>query len=208
MESLVKETEMLAEKLKTLREAKSWSQGHLADAAQINIRTVQRIEGGEPASSETLLSLAAALGIDVSELQSAAPRRMSHAQFSRAHFAAAAALIAPAALFLLVNLLRSFGGVGAPYEAAAATGARLMSFRTFNLVSPVIFLGGPAVAIILCLPALVRLRTGRVSDGALCIDGLEVRRNWAAVAIVGLAALSAGTLLAYAAMEALRTPVR
>ena len=60
---------MLGDRVKEMRERKAWSQGHLADAAGLNIRTVQRIEGGEPSSKETMLSLAAALGVDVSELE-------------------------------------------------------------------------------------------------------------------------------------------
>jgi transcriptional regulator with XRE-family HTH domain len=201
------ETLMLGEKLRSLREGKSWSQAHLAEAARLNIRTVQRIEGGEPASDETLLSLAAALGVDVSELQPS-PRRTSWSgALSRGRVALAIALIAPAALFVALNLLRSLGGVAGPYEAAAGAGAKLMSFHTFNLVSPLIFLGGPAIAFVLCLPALVRLRTSRANGGVLSITGLDLRRDWRAVTVIAAAALSGGTLLLYALLETLRTPL-
>lgn len=59
---------MSGETLRKLREAKSWSQAHLAQAAGLNVRTVQRIEAGEPCSYESMLSLAAALGTDVASL--------------------------------------------------------------------------------------------------------------------------------------------
>jgi DNA-binding XRE family transcriptional regulator len=56
------------ESLKQLREAKSWSQQHLADAAGLSLRTVQRLEADGSASAETRLAVAAALGVPVAEL--------------------------------------------------------------------------------------------------------------------------------------------
>lgn len=54
-----------AAKIKRWREERQWSQEHLADLAGIGLRTVQRIENGEPASRESLMALAAAYNIDV-----------------------------------------------------------------------------------------------------------------------------------------------
>jgi transcriptional regulator with XRE-family HTH domain len=54
--------------IKRLREEKSWSQEHLAEASGISLRTIQRVETEGNASSETRLALAAALGIDVAQL--------------------------------------------------------------------------------------------------------------------------------------------
>jgi len=55
-----------AEKVKHWREERCWTQEHLAGTAGISLRTVQRIENGEPASRETILALAAAFDVDVS----------------------------------------------------------------------------------------------------------------------------------------------
>jgi DNA-binding XRE family transcriptional regulator len=55
--------------IKRLREEKSWSQEHLAEASGISLRTIQRVETEGNASSETKLALAATLGVDVAELQ-------------------------------------------------------------------------------------------------------------------------------------------
>ena len=52
-------------KIKRWREERHWSQEHLAELAGIGLRTIQRIENGEPASQESLLALAAAFNIDV-----------------------------------------------------------------------------------------------------------------------------------------------
>jgi len=60
------------EKIKALREAKAWSQAHLAEAAGLSLRTVQRMEAEGTASGETRLAVAAALGVPVEALNPAA----------------------------------------------------------------------------------------------------------------------------------------
>jgi transcriptional regulator with XRE-family HTH domain len=49
-------------KIKQLREARGWSQEHLAEVAGLSPRTVQRIEAESNASPESRMALAAALG--------------------------------------------------------------------------------------------------------------------------------------------------
>ena len=56
------------EKIKALREARAWSQAHLAEAASLSLRTVQRVEAEGTASAETRLAIAAALDVSVDEL--------------------------------------------------------------------------------------------------------------------------------------------
>jgi transcriptional regulator with XRE-family HTH domain len=46
-------------KVRTLREEKSWSQEHLANASGLSARTVQRVESAGVGSAETRLALAA-----------------------------------------------------------------------------------------------------------------------------------------------------
>lgn len=55
-------------RVRALREAKSWSQEHLADAAGVSVRTVQRVEADGVGSAETRLALAAALEVPVQTL--------------------------------------------------------------------------------------------------------------------------------------------
>jgi transcriptional regulator with XRE-family HTH domain len=57
-----------AEKIRRWREERHWSQEHLAELADIGVRTVQRIENGEKASNETLMALAAAFNVEVAAL--------------------------------------------------------------------------------------------------------------------------------------------
>jgi DNA-binding XRE family transcriptional regulator len=54
--------------IRALREEKSWSQEHLASAAGLSTRTVQRVEAEGVGSAETRLALAAALDVPVSRL--------------------------------------------------------------------------------------------------------------------------------------------
>ena len=52
-------------KIRRWRDERCWSQEHLADAAGIGLRTVQRIENGDKASRESVMALAAAFDVDV-----------------------------------------------------------------------------------------------------------------------------------------------
>ena len=57
---------MLIQKLRLQR---GWSQEQLADVSGLSARTIQRIEGGQSASLETLKALAAAFAVDISTLK-------------------------------------------------------------------------------------------------------------------------------------------
>jgi transcriptional regulator with XRE-family HTH domain len=191
---------MRGDKLKALREAKCWSQAHLAKAAEINIRTVQRIEGGEPCAPETMLSLAAALGVDLSEL---GLRTDGH---TKPKVALAAAFVAPAALFVIVNLLRSVAGFNEPFNLFATIGAKVMDFRTFNLVSPILFIGGAAAALALTLPTLVRFHV-KVDRRVVSVSGVDLVARPLALIVAAAAIVSGAALLLYAAAEELRSPI-
>jgi transcriptional regulator with XRE-family HTH domain len=54
--------------IQKLRLKHGWSQRQLADASGLSVRTIQRIENGQPASTETLKSIAAVFEVDFSTL--------------------------------------------------------------------------------------------------------------------------------------------
>jgi len=54
--------------VRKLREAKSWTQEHLASAAGVSLRTIQRMEADGSASAESRLAVAAALGVPVENI--------------------------------------------------------------------------------------------------------------------------------------------
>ena len=55
-------------RVRALRERKSWSQEHLARASGVSERTIQRVEADGIGSAETRLALAAALDVPVGDL--------------------------------------------------------------------------------------------------------------------------------------------
>ncbi|MEO0466148.1 MAG: helix-turn-helix domain-containing protein [Pseudomonadota bacterium] len=52
-------------KIRRWREERGWSQEHLAELAGLGVRTIQRIENGDPASQDSVTALAAAFNVDV-----------------------------------------------------------------------------------------------------------------------------------------------
>jgi transcriptional regulator with XRE-family HTH domain len=59
------EGDMLIQKLRLKR---GWSQQQLAEASGLSARTIQRVEAGQPASTETLKSIAAVFEVDFATL--------------------------------------------------------------------------------------------------------------------------------------------
>jgi transcriptional regulator with XRE-family HTH domain len=55
-------------KVKSLRVQRGWTQQHLADVCDINVRTIQRLEKSGIASSETTTALASGLDVRASDI--------------------------------------------------------------------------------------------------------------------------------------------
>lgn len=60
---------VLGQKVRGLRQAKGWTQAHLAQVSGLDERTVRRIESGTVPSLESLQALAQALEVDCAELK-------------------------------------------------------------------------------------------------------------------------------------------
>ncbi len=56
-------------RLRELRRSRHWSQEQLADACGLNLRTIQRLEAGARASTESVRALAAVFDVDVDSLR-------------------------------------------------------------------------------------------------------------------------------------------
>lgn len=105
-------------KIKRWREERHWSQEHLAQLAGIGLRTLQRIENGQQASSETLKALANAFNVDVvalsvdPEIEAAQIVRSRQAEAVRtlrlSFLIHAACYVVVVAVFMTINI-----GVGA-----------------------------------------------------------------------------------------------
>ncbi len=61
--------EVIAENIRRMRERRSWTQEHLAKAASVEVRTVQRVERGLGVSAETLLALSSVFDVDIDVLR-------------------------------------------------------------------------------------------------------------------------------------------
>lgn len=60
-------------RIRQLREARAWSQEHLAAISGLSVRTIQRLETQGTASPESRLALSAAFGIEPAALGEQAP---------------------------------------------------------------------------------------------------------------------------------------
>src|SRR5438477_4609324 len=58
-----------AENIRRHREQRSWTQAHLAEAAALSERTVQRAEEGKPIAAESLQAIAGAFDVSVEDLR-------------------------------------------------------------------------------------------------------------------------------------------
>lgn len=63
------EAKTIGDNCRRFREARAWTQEHLAAAAQVDVRTIQRMESGKKVGAESLLAVAGALAIDVTQLR-------------------------------------------------------------------------------------------------------------------------------------------
>jgi transcriptional regulator with XRE-family HTH domain len=68
METIMAKNMSRAKFVKKSREERAWPQRQLAEAANLHLRTIQRLEKDGSASFETLMAVAGALDIDVKEL--------------------------------------------------------------------------------------------------------------------------------------------
>jgi transcriptional regulator with XRE-family HTH domain len=213
--------EHLARALKRERRQRSWSQAQLAEAAGVSLRTIQRVEMTGHCAPETLLSIAAALDVEVGQFTSfvleparAAPdeglgakRDRGASERSVLAFHSIAALlkaqhlrlvslftVLPALYFAAANVLKEFGveGLYRPIEVLLADPERL---EVFNAVSPPFFLGSLLFALVLNLLAIVELDV-RTSDEGLS-SRIIVRRNASSLAVITTALVVLGILVGY-----------
>lgn len=179
-----------AQVIRQARIARGWTQAHLADAAMLSERTVQRCESGHVASSETLMALAAVLDITLPTVQDA-----GHVP-SLAPTVLAVTFCLPSAFFIAINI--------GYYELDFLSLSALQSWVDTGtiLAWPIVVLGGPIIAIgvvlrqVLHIDACLRHRRLRIS-------GISVALAAGPLAAAAFAALLVGILLAYELAETL-----
>ena len=185
--------------LRQLRRERAWTQEHLARAAGLATRTVQRAEDSGRCAAESVLAMAGALNVEVGqlgaipedvdpgELGSAAGRpvalpgpvtrllsflllrRLPNNQ--RAAWTLLASL--PAVYFVAANVLHYQLGISWLYNPLQTLLAGPVAGTLFDTLSPVLFLGGLGWALVTNLDAMLRIeiQTGRTGIRPIGIKG-------------------------------------
>jgi transcriptional regulator with XRE-family HTH domain len=173
----------LAGIIKRARTARAWPQEQLAEAAGVSLRTVQRVERGDPCAKETLQALAAALGLEAGVLVAAAPVERDGRVLglsATAAFWIGAALCAPTLLFVVSN-------VGYYVFDLAWMGPA----RPEVLFGPwvdniIVMLGLPLIALAICATQLFGVKWKPGPD-SLIIEGVVLRWRPAHLAVAAMA---------------------
>ncbi|MGI9174192.1 MAG: helix-turn-helix transcriptional regulator [Rhodothermales bacterium] len=206
---------MLGNTIKALRKSKAWSQVHLTEAAGVSVRTIQRVERVGQCSDETLLSIAAALDVDVESLTQELPlpaarwshRSQMHAQSFWPEVDPKKAawwggvLLGPSLLFVLSNVLKYHLGVPQLYDGLALL-ADVTGLAHFGhlLTSPALLLGGPVVAAVLNVLPQVHLWGDKTEKG-FSLLGIDVSVDLASSLVLVGALGCIFVLLGYVTME-------
>lgn len=201
---------LLANKIKELRLERAWSQAQLAVVASLSLRTVQRVELTGKCSKESLLSIASAFDIDVRELTDLVPftgNAISIFGYNLPTFwldtnrslLIGIIVMMPAVYFVLANILKYVFGITFLAEPLEVFYLNTDILKVFNLISPIIFLGGLGLAfllnIIVLLQINVSIKNGKIHSAFSITPGI------ANLIIVIACMLFIGTLLVYAIGE-------
>ena len=65
----IADEDMMTMLIQKLRLQRGWSQEQLSDVSGVSVRTIQRLERGQPGSLETLKALAAVFDVDIDQIQ-------------------------------------------------------------------------------------------------------------------------------------------
>jgi transcriptional regulator with XRE-family HTH domain len=169
----------LAEIVRQARTARAWPQEQLAEAAGVSLRTVQRVERGQPCAKETLQALAAALGLETAALVAAAPVEREARVLglgAKAAFWVGLALCVPTIQFLVTNI-----GFYA-FDLAWMEPARPELMYGPWIDNIIVMLSLPLIAFGLNAAHLFGVRW-RPGQGALIIEGVVLRWRPAQLAV-------------------------
>ena len=196
----------LANRIKELRSERAWSQAQLAAIASLSIRTIQRVETSGKCSKESLLSLASAFDIDVKELTILIPYTDNEISIFGYNMPTAwlntnrslligIFVMLPAVYFVSANILKY--GFGIPFLAEPLEIFYLNAdaLKVFNVISPIIFIGGLTLAFLLNFITMfsfnISMKGGRIHSS------FSITPKLANLLVVITSTLYIGTILAY-----------
>lgn len=202
----------LAEKIKSLRLEKAWSQAQLSEIASLSIRTIQRIELDGRCSQETLLSLASAFEIDVSQLTSLIKESLEKYTFNifgwrfsaewLKHKTAAvigSILIFPAVYFIAASVLKYIFGFPYLFNPLLIFYSSKEILWWFNIISPAVFIFGLITSILINLFVMMSFKI-RKENNTIHSD-ISFTPKFINLLVSGISFFSLALLFAYAMGE-------
>lgn len=196
----------LANRIKELRSERVWSQAQLAAIASLSIRTIQRVETSGKCSKESLLSLASAFDIDVKELTILIPYTDNEISIFGYNMPTAwlntnrslligIFVMLPAVYFISANILKY--GFRIPFLAEPLEMFYLNTdtLKVFNVISPIIFIGGLTLAFLLNF--ITMLSFNIFMKGGRIHSSFSITPKLANLLVVITSTLYIGTILAY-----------
>jgi transcriptional regulator with XRE-family HTH domain len=205
-------SDLIANKIKALRQERAWSQAQLAEIASLSIRTVQRVELNGRCSPETLLALASAFEINVSELTSLLREALERYsiylfgfRFSTGWLKPKVAvflsilLVFPAVYFISASILKYVFGIPFLFDPLLAFYSSKEILWWFNVISPAVFLSGLILSIALNLLVMVSFRMWK-ENGSIFSD-FSFTPKAANVLVAALSIVSLSVLFVYAIGE-------
>ena len=211
----------IADEVKLLRQSRSWSQAQLAEITTLSLRTIQRLESNGRCAHETLLSIAAAFDIEVEHFTQLFARTDSLflgsflkwsiirkfmgmfaflKKFSFKQIALfSAILIFPAFYFVLANILNSYLGIDFLHHPLTYIYSDPKGSAIFNLLSPIVFLGGVCAAAFLNIYTLFNMTIRKNQD--TLIGTLTLKTRLLNLVIAGLSILLLMIMLGYGLVE-------
>jgi len=203
----------ISEQVRIIRQERSWSQAQLAEAADLSLRTIQRVERSGRCSAETLLAIAGAFDIDVTFFTKSfeendfqflrIQRLQNQLKFDkltpRKTAILGVVLCFPAFYFVSANILKYQFGIGFMAEPLQYFYNDPVISKYFNLTSPFVLLGSLTLAILLNAISIFQFQLSKSKD---IISGpLSVKTKILNIAAIGLGGLLICVLLGYAFIE-------
>ena len=203
---------LLAEKIRALRLERAWSQAQLSEISSLSIRTIQRIELDGRCSQESLLSLASAFEIDVTEFTSLLKESIGKYSFYIFGWKFSAEwlkpgtatiisliLIFPAVYFIAAAILKYIFGFPYFFDPLLIFYSSKEILWWFNIISPAVFLFGLTFSILINLFVMLSLKIWKENN--TIHSDVSFKPKLANLLISGISLISLAMLFAYAIGE-------
>lgn len=203
---------LLSEKIKALRLEKAWSQAQLSEIASLSIRTIQRVELDGRCSQETLLALASAFELDVSEFTSLLKESLERYSFyifglkfsaewlkPNTAIILSALLMFPAVYFIGASLLKYGLGISFFFDPLEIFYTSKEVLWWFNIISPAVFLFGLGLPIILNLFVMLSIKIWKENSNIR--SDISFKPKLLNLLMFGVSFISLAMLFAYAIGE-------